>query len=132
MGALRSLLESLSTGGKRWWLEDPLEVRPAVRSEYPSGAVAVFCCDPAVDRVTDEISFLIPVMALPSPGAVEETTLVCLHPDVIRPQIEGLYLENGQVLTDFLEDWSRFWEPLRTALEVRIDLARGSLPLGEE
>jgi len=35
---------------------------------------------------------------------------------MIRPQVEGLYLENNRVLGDFLEDWNLFWPPIKWVL----------------
>jgi len=76
--------------------------------------VQVFHSLSGPDQVTDELSFLIPV--IPAGEPMDETrTSVHLDPELIRPQIEGLYLEKGRVLLDFIEDWERFWEPLKSA-----------------
>lgn len=107
---LRQVLDELSRERGRWWLEDPL----VLRHEDGTDTVQVFHSLAGPDQVTDEISFLVPVIH--SGDLMDESRVsVCLHPELIRPQIEGLYLEKGRVLMDFIEDWVRFWEPLKQA-----------------
>ncbi|MBX6361925.1 MAG: hypothetical protein IRZ03_17840 [Acidobacterium ailaaui] len=95
---LRPMLQDLERDGKRWWIE-----------ESPTGEAITIC--------HDEISFLVPVVSIGDSMKDESRLMVCLHPELIRPQIEGLYLENGRVLGDFIEDWTRFWEPLKQRLD---------------
>ena len=42
--------------------------------------------------------------------------LVCLHPSLIHPVVEGLYFEDDKLLADPLEDFGAFWPPLREVL----------------
>ena len=44
--------------------------------------------------------------------------LVCLHPSLAEPVRGGLYFEGEDLKGDFLEDWTRFWHPIRKALVV--------------
>jgi hypothetical protein len=106
---LRRVLEQLSLERGRWWLEDP-----PVRLDGSIQTVQVFHSLAGPDQVTDELSFLVPV--IPSGDSSDDSRVaVCLHPELLRSQIEGLYLEKGRVLMDFIEDWVRFWEPLKQA-----------------
>lgn len=42
--------------------------------------------------------------------------LVCMHPSLAEAQICGLYFEGDRLLNDNLEDFYRFWTPLREVL----------------
>lgn len=111
---LRSVLASLSRNQGRWWLEDPLILHQEVSRGAVVELVQVFHSLSGPDQVTDELSFLVPVVGtrhLPD----ERRMLVCLHPELIRPQVEGLYVEKDRVLADLIADWTRFWEPLKLA-----------------
>lgn len=44
--------------------------------------------------------------------------LVCLHPSLAEPVRGGLYFDGGDIKADFLEDWRRFWHPIRKALPM--------------
>jgi len=109
---LRRVLDDLRREQGRWWLDDPL----VLHIDGDIGRVEVFQSLAGPDQVTDEISFLVPITPLDS-LADEEHTMVCLHPELIKPQTEGLYLENDRVLMDFITDWERFWNPLKRAID---------------
>jgi hypothetical protein len=78
--------------------------------------LTLFHSNPSPDQMTDEISFQAPVLLASVAQWREESALVCLHPEVIRTHLEGLYLENDRVVVDFMEDWNMFWRPLNQAL----------------
>jgi hypothetical protein len=42
--------------------------------------------------------------------------IAVLHIYTKKPIREGLYLEDGELVRDFIEDWERFWSPLKAAL----------------
>ena len=42
--------------------------------------------------------------------------LACFAPESIVPLSKGLYWEGDELKYDILEDWSRFWEPLKRCL----------------
>ncbi len=44
--------------------------------------------------------------------------LVCLHLSLAEPVRGGLYFDGEDLKSDFLEDWRRFWPPIRKALPV--------------
>jgi hypothetical protein len=50
-------------------------------------------------------------------GETEEPELiVSLSPKLMDPVTMGLYLEDGELKYDFLEDWDRFWSPIKQRL----------------
>jgi hypothetical protein len=110
LATLRVILNTLNREHGRWWLEEPLVVRTVNR--LPMIQVSHSLAGP--DQVTDELSFLVPI----SSNAIdnEDGTLVFLDPELIEAEIEGLYYERGRVLSDFIADWERFWEPLANAV----------------
>jgi hypothetical protein len=42
--------------------------------------------------------------------------LACFAPESIVPLSRGLYWEDDELKEDLLEDWSRFWDPLKHRL----------------
>jgi hypothetical protein len=111
---LRRVLADISHGSRRWWIQNNFTLLrdPDEQTFW----LTLFHSNPAPDQMTDEISFHVPVLLSSVVRWNEESALVCLDPEVIRPHGEGLYLENDRVVGDFMEDWITFWEPLKQAL----------------
>jgi hypothetical protein len=115
LASLRRVLNDLDGNHGRWWLEDPVVMHRRDLPRNITGMVEVFHAKGGLNQVTDELSFLIPVVS-PSHQEDECDTFVWLEPEFIEPGIERLYLENGRVFTDFIQDCNRFWVPLRKAV----------------
>jgi hypothetical protein len=111
---LRQVMAGISHGSRRWWIED--DVTLLRDPDKPMFWLTLFHSNPTPGQMTDEISFQVPVLLSTLLRWKEESALVCMHPETIRPLIEGLYLENNRVVGDFMEDWTMFWEPLKQAL----------------
>jgi hypothetical protein len=111
---LRNLLTEISYGSRRWWTDN--DVTLLRDPEEPTFCLTLFHSCPTEGQITDEISFQVPVLLASLAPRNIESALVCLHPEMIRPLVEGLYLENGRVLGDCLQDWYLFWDPLKVAL----------------
>ncbi len=111
---LRRVLTDVSHGSRRWWIEN--NVTLLRDPDETTFWLTLFHSNPAPGQMTDEISFQVPVLLSSVVRWKEESALVCLHPETIRPLMEGLYLENDRVVGDFLEDWHMFWDPLKAAL----------------
>jgi hypothetical protein len=111
LAEFRLVIEVLNRSQGRWWFEYPIVPRPERLT--PEGTmVEVFHSRGGANQVTDELSFLVPVFG---DWSDENQALVCLYPDLIVAEMEGLYFERGRVLGDCLEDWFRFWTPLKQA-----------------
>lgn len=115
LAGLRRIINHLNGTHGRWWLEDPVVPHRRDRPFGVTGMIEVFHSKGGPDQVTDELSFLVPVV-WHQDFVDEDGTLVCLAPEVIQPGVEGLYLENGHVLMDCIADWQRFWGPLKGAV----------------
>jgi hypothetical protein len=111
---LRRVLAGISQGSRRWWIENNITL--LCDPDETAFLLTVFHSNPAPDQMTDEITFQVPVLLSGVIRWKEEYALACLHPDTIRPLMEGLYLENGRVVGDIMEDWHMFWDPLKAAL----------------
>jgi len=111
---LRRVFSLISHGSQRWWIENNVTLRrdPGKQTFW----LTLYHANPRPGQMTDEISFQSPVLPVSMVSSWEETALVCLDPEIIRPQVEGLYLENDRVVGDFLEDWNLFWQPIKQAL----------------
>jgi hypothetical protein len=69
--------------------------------------------NPGFADMPTEISYLFPAF---NDAIFEEAyLLVCLHPSLAIPAVKGLYFEEGVLKHDLLEDWQRFWPPLKKA-----------------
>jgi hypothetical protein len=111
---LRRVMAGISHGSRRWWIDN--DVTFLRDPEKPMFWLSLFHANPAPYQMTDEISFQVPVLPFSVVQGKEESALVCLHPEMIRPHMEGLYLENNRILGDCLEDWHMFWDPIKQAL----------------
>jgi hypothetical protein len=107
---LRSLLAGVVYEDKRWWIDDPPIFGHAARQLM----ITVNHSNPVPGQMTDELSFLVPVMVRSEPPP--NHLLVCFDPWLIQAEIEGLYWEVDTVKGDSIEDWFSFWGPLEVAL----------------
>jgi hypothetical protein len=111
---LRRVMAGISHGSRRWWIDSNITF---LRNPgEPTLWLTLFHACPISDQMTDELSFQVPVLHVSVVRGKDESALVCLHPETIRPHMEGLYFENDRVVGDCLEDWHLFWEPLKRAL----------------
>jgi hypothetical protein len=106
---LAVLLEYISHDEHRWeavsddtglWGDDRCVI---IRYSNPSGT-----------DIPNEISFRFRCLSYVYPFS--PIWLVCLHSSLAEPVRGGLYFDGEDLKGDFLEDWTRFWHPLRTAL----------------
>jgi hypothetical protein len=111
---LRRVFSFISHGSRRWWIENNVTLHrdPGKQTFW----LTLHHANPVPGQMTDEISFQVPVLQASIVSSWEETALVCLDPEIIRPHVEGLYLENDRVVGDCLEDWNLFWPPIKQAL----------------
>lgn len=119
LAGLRRVLNDLDEAHGRWWLEGPVVLRRRDIAFGMIGTIEVFHAKGGPGQVTDELSFLLPVT---SKSGFEDdgNSFIWLEPRLIEPGIEGLYFENGRVLTDFIADWVRFWCPLKKAVRGHV------------
>jgi len=116
---LRRVLADVSHGSRRWWIDD--NVTLLGDPEKSRSWLKLFHSCPTEGQMTDEISFQVPVLLASLAPRSVESALVCLHPEMIQPLMEGLYQENDRIVLDSLEDWHLFWEPIERALSIFLE-----------
>jgi hypothetical protein len=110
---LDATLRFISHGPHRWTASlqrDLVEEEQMPRQSY----VGIRYSNPEFADMPTEITYLFPAFSDVIFG--ETSILVCLHPSLAIPSVEGLYFEDGELKHDILEDWQHFWPPLRQAL----------------
>jgi hypothetical protein len=80
-------------------------------------SVIVRYSNPGDPHLPNPISFRFPCLSNGNP--LFPATLACLHASLAEPVCRGLYLDEGDVKYDCLEDWERFWPPVQRALFAR-------------
>ena len=111
---LREVLKTLSVDGKRWWIaSDPYDA--AAR-----GYVSIGHGDPQCTDRLNTLYFRIPVLANEIPRNGTEGLVLLFEPSTCSAEEPGYYMENGRVVQDPLEDFMRFYYPIKSALIARL------------
>ena len=82
----------------------------------PRRYVIIGYTNPDVTRLENHLCFLLPLVALGGSQGTTPELLVRFSPFSTLPLSEGLYWEDGDLLYDALEDFVRFWTPLKECL----------------
>lgn len=107
---LQRSLPSIDKDAHQWRVQSTLQVR-----DHHAYA-AIDYTNPELADMPNSLCYLFPVL---DDGFGTKDPMVCLHPTAGIPVIQGLYFEGPELKRDLLEDWGRFWEPLRGALTSR-------------
>jgi hypothetical protein len=106
---LELLLQYISHGAYRWEIVND----DAEESADRQSAVIRYSNPGGID-LPSQISFRFP--CLTENNLFFSVRFVCLHPGLADPVSRGLYFEEGEIKYDCLEDWGRFWPPIKQAL----------------
>jgi hypothetical protein len=113
---LDATLRLISHGPHRW----TASLEKVVLEEWQASrrcSIRIRYTNPEFTDMPTEISYLFPAF---NDAMFEEAyTLVCLHPSLAIPAVKGLYFEEGALKHDLLEDWHRFWPPLKQSLSAQ-------------
>lgn len=127
---LREHLQRISRGIHQWVatpLPHPVEDRYGRMRNY----ILVGYSNPDPPGMPNYLCYLFPLIQRLSPVASGDDALVCLHPSMVIPLTGGLYFEHDALKYDMLEDWDRFWSPLREAVSPSPpQIPRTSKPAG--
>src|SRR5271168_1045577 len=74
--------------------------------------------NPEPEGLPNSLCFCFPVFIYRRAPGAELKHLVCFAPESVVPLSQGLYWEEDQLKNDSLEDWDRFWKPLRGCLRT--------------
>jgi hypothetical protein len=106
------VLTAINHGEHRWHFE--------LDDDTEDLSLTITYSNPLYGGLPNEVSFRFPVRQVSLPlFSGEETTYVCLHPDLAVTVQGGLYFEEGEVKGDGLYDWEVFWYPIRDELGKR-------------
>jgi hypothetical protein len=113
---LRTICDALTKGNREYKLTCADEKTIAITyNEGQDDLNAVCFSFPIVAKLNVSHPFLLNLFGKGWPFG-EDGLMVCLHIYTGKQIRRGLYLEDGEPKWDGIEDWDRFWPPLKAAL----------------
>jgi len=82
--------------------------------DWTTSSAEVWYNNPGLRDMPNQLGFRLPVFC--DEFGSEADSLVCCHAALIEPIQVGLYFEDDRLLYDPLEDFDRFWPPIKQAL----------------
>jgi hypothetical protein len=116
LATLREVLKGLREDGKQWWIAS--EPQDAMEG----GALLIGYGDPRCDDLLNRIIVSVPALDLNEvPKHRTDGIVLLIEPSSMSVEEPGLYrVKNGLVQGDFIEDFERFWRPIKRALIDRL------------
>jgi hypothetical protein len=82
--------------------------------QEPRSYALVGCSNPgAAPGYLNALCFILPLVALGGNARSQPELVVSFSSRSIRPLTKGLYIEDGAVMYDPVEDWERVWYPIK-------------------
>jgi hypothetical protein len=107
---LEAKLRIISGGLRKWTVElAPLELGEDLLATIYA---RIWYTDRGQADMPNELCYGFPIFK----DCFWRNTFVCIHPGLAVPVQMGLYLEGDRLLWDPLEDFDRFWPPIRKVL----------------
>ncbi|QNI32006.1 hypothetical protein H7849_23830 [Alloacidobacterium dinghuense] len=117
----REVLKALSIGGRRWWISsDPQDA-------LATGSITIGHGDGQCKDRLNTLYFRFPILGELTPSTPADKLVLLIDPCACAPVEPGLYLENGRVMEDFVEDFLAFYPAVKNALIDRLK-AEGERP----
>jgi hypothetical protein len=111
---LREVLKSMSVNGRRWWIaSDPVDA-------IDTHTVTIGHGDPGCKDRLNTLYFRVPVLNEEMPMAGTDKLTLMLDSSVVSAEQPGLYLEDGRVFKDSVEDLQSFYDPIQRALMAKL------------
>jgi hypothetical protein len=82
----------------------------------PRSYALVGYANPGVPGFLNALFFILPLVALGGSAGSQPELVVSFSSRSIRPLTKGLYIEDGAVMYDPVEDWERVWYPIKGQL----------------
>jgi hypothetical protein len=82
----------------------------------PRSYVLVGYSNPGAPSLLNALFFILPMVALGGNSGSQPELIVSFSSLSIKPMTKGLYIEDGEVMYDLLEDWERVWYGLARLL----------------
>jgi hypothetical protein len=118
LAALISLFQRMSSGADQWIARPVSGLFVSVEGEVRRFVLAAFSnADPS--DLPNPLVYGLPLTIHRNHPEAEPELLVCFAPQSAVPLARGLYLEDGELKYDPLEDWRRFWSPIEKCVFAR-------------
>jgi hypothetical protein len=105
-------IDELSYGVQQWTSSPVMGIR--VPSEPQLRGYLVVCyANPDPTGLPNHLCFRVPLVTGRDASGRRRILLACFSPESIMPLSRGSYWEDHELKYDALEDWIRFWKPLR-------------------
>jgi hypothetical protein len=112
IAALIQRFRRMSWGADQWIARPVSGLFVSVDGEVRRFALAAFSnADPS--DLPNPLVYSLPLTIHRNHPEAEPELLVCFAPETVVPLAKGLYLEDGDLRYDALEDWHRFWQPIK-------------------
>jgi hypothetical protein len=111
---LREVLKTMSINGRRWWIaSDPSDA-------IDTHTVTIGHGDPRCHDRLNTLYYRIPVLNEEMPMAGTDKLTLMLDSSVVSAEQPGIYIEDGRVFKDSVEDLQSFYDPIQRALLAKL------------
>ena len=116
---LREICSGLTDGKCEYKLTCDDEKSVAIAyNDGPDDLNSVYFTFPIVANLNVSHAFLLQLFGKQWPFG-EDGLMVCLHIYTRRQTRDEIYLEDGELVGDFVEDWGKFWPPAGSSADQR-------------
>jgi hypothetical protein len=111
---LRDVLKAMSVSGRKWWIaSDPVD---AINTH----TVTIGHGDPGCHDRLNTLYYRVPVLNEEMPIAGTDKLTLMLDSSVVSAEQPGIYIEDGRVFKDSVEDLQSFYDPIQRALMAKL------------
>ena len=111
---LREVLKSMSVNGRKWWIaSDPVDA-------IDTHTVTIGHGDPGCEDRLNTLYFRVPVLNEEMPMAGTDKLTLMRDSSVVSAEQPGIYIEDGRVFKDSVEDLQSFYDPIQRALMAKL------------
>jgi hypothetical protein len=111
---LREVLKTMSINGRRWCIaSDPSDA-------IDTHTVTIGHGDPRCHDRLNTLYYRIPVLNEEMPMAGTDKLTLMLDSSVVSAEQPGIYIEDGRVFKDSVEDLQSFYDPIQRALLAKL------------
>jgi hypothetical protein len=111
---LRDVLKAMSVNGRRWWIaSDPSDA-------IDTQTVTIGHGDPRCHDRLNTLYYRVPVLNEEMPMAGTDKLTLMRDSSVVSAEQPGIYIEDGRVFKDSVEDLQSFYDPIQRALMAKL------------
>jgi hypothetical protein len=111
---LREVLKSMSINGRRWWIaSDPSDA-------IDTHTVTIGHGDPRCHDRLNTLYYRVPVLNEEIPMAGTDKLTLMFDSSIVSAEQPGIYIEDGRVFKDSVEDLQSFYDPIQRALMAKL------------